>query len=711
MAGENLSIGDDFGGYVIAGIAGTGGMGVVYKAVQRALGRTVALKLIRPEIAESREYRWRFLREATLASTVDHPHIVTVFDIGDHEDLLYIAMQWVDGVDLRALLGRAPRLTADRAVLIGVQLAGALQALAEAGLVHRDVKPSNVLVRDLAGHDYVYLTDFGVAKLPGANDNLTRTGWQVGTSGYMSPEQVRGEPADSRSDLYALGCIVFEALTGTRPFSGDNELAVSWAHASAPRPVPSAVHPGLGRGYDAFFAQALAVDPADRFPTGNAFAAALQSAHSGEPAEATQAWLTEDAPTAVAGPYLPASRDAPGNLTDLPTAVAGPYVPAGPDAPGNLTDLPTAVAAPYMFAGADASPTLPGMPTAVARTGRPERGPARTGRSGRLVAIAAAVIVICGIAAALIVVTRPHSSGNTGGLPSTGALINVGVPTASIAITHNGTTAYVTSFKGDEVIPVDLATGTAGQPIIVGQHPFAIAITSDDRTAYVACTDSNAVYPVNLATGAVGSPIPVGSEPFAIAITSNDETAYVADSGNSSVTPIDLATGAPGAAIPVGGSPQSIAIAPSQQTVYVGNYDDGTVTPINVATNTPGTPIRVGSGPAAIAITPDGQTAYVVNNEDSTVTPIDLANDAADAAIPVGSGPFAIAITPDGQTAYVANVNASTVTPIDLATGQAGPAIAVGSQPHGIAITPDGQTALVADGGDDNVTPLNNLSG
>jgi serine/threonine protein kinase len=154
MAGENLGIGADFGGYVIAGVAGTGGMGVVYKAVQRALGRTVALKVIRPEIAESREFRWRFLREATLASTVDHPHIVTVLDVGDHEDLLYMAMQWVDGVDLRALLGRASRLTADRAVLIGVQLAEALEALAEAGLVHRDVKPSNVLVRDLAGHDY-----------------------------------------------------------------------------------------------------------------------------------------------------------------------------------------------------------------------------------------------------------------------------------------------------------------------------------------------------------------------------------------------------------------------------------------------------------------------------------------------------------------------------------------------------------------------------
>src|ERR1700733_8664592 len=226
MAVENLSIGADWGGYVIAGVAGTGGMGVVYKAVQRALGRTVALKVIRPEIAESREFRWRFLREATLASTVDHPHVVTVLDVGDHEDLLYMAMQWVDGGDLRALLGRASRLTADRAVLIGVQLAEALQSLAEAGLVHRDVKPSNVLVRDLAGRDYVYLTDFGVAKVPGTDDNLTRTGWQVGTSGYMSPEQVRGEPADSRSDLYALGCIVFEALTGARPFSGANDVAL-----------------------------------------------------------------------------------------------------------------------------------------------------------------------------------------------------------------------------------------------------------------------------------------------------------------------------------------------------------------------------------------------------------------------------------------------------------------------------------------------------
>ncbi len=216
MAGENPTIGQDFAGYLIEGVADEGGMGIVYRAVQRALGRTVALKVIRPDIALTREYRWRFLREAMLASAVDHPNIVPVFDVGDNEDVLYLAMQWVDGEDLQTVMARESRLDPGRAVRIGLQLAGALQALAAAGLVHRDLKPSNVLVRDLSGQDHVYLTDFGVAKIPDAHDGLTRAGWQVGTSGYMAPEQIRGEQADSRSDL---------VCPRLRPFRGSHRAA------------------------------------------------------------------------------------------------------------------------------------------------------------------------------------------------------------------------------------------------------------------------------------------------------------------------------------------------------------------------------------------------------------------------------------------------------------------------------------------------------
>ena len=292
-----LREGQTFGGYHIVELVGSGGMGLVYRAEQRILGRTVALKVIRPEIAESGDYRSRFLREARLAAAVDHPHVVSVFDVGEHDGRLYLTMQWVDGLELGTLIDRHQRLAPERAVLIGVQLAGALQAVHDAGLVHRDVKPSNVLVRDIGGHDHAYLTDFGIAKAPGAQDNLTRTGLVMGTPGYLSPEQIRGQRPGPGSDLYALGCIIFEALTGQRPFRDENDLAVHWAHASGPRPVASALCPALGLRYDAFLARALAVDPGERFSSGRAFAEALQAAHTGRPGGLTDSPAARDAPT------------------------------------------------------------------------------------------------------------------------------------------------------------------------------------------------------------------------------------------------------------------------------------------------------------------------------------------------------------------------------------------------------------------------------
>ena len=354
----DLSGGQAFGPYHIAGTAGAGGMGVVYRAEQRSLARVVALKVIRPDIAQSGDYRSRFLREARLAAAVDHPHVVSVFDVGEQAGRLYLTMQWVDGQDLRTLLDRQRRLGPDRTVLIGTQLAGALQAVHEAGLVHRDVKPSNVLMRDLGGRDHAYLTDFGIAKMPGAQDDLTRTGWSVGTPGYLSPEQIRGQRPGPHSDLYALGCVLFEALTGRRPFGGENDLVMQWAHLSSPRPVVSIACPDLGRRYDGFFARALAVDPAQRFASGRAFADALQAAHAGR----------YEAPSAGAG------QDGRGQATVQATRPPSEASRPWPAAPGEFdptrTRRPTQAwpAAPPPHGGGPAP-----VPPAAGRSDRPGR--------------------------------------------------------------------------------------------------------------------------------------------------------------------------------------------------------------------------------------------------------------------------------------------------------------------------------------------------
>jgi hypothetical protein len=362
-----LSDGQTFGGYHIVELVGSGGMGLVYRAEQRILGRTVALKVIRPEIAESGDYRARFLREARFAAAVDHPHVVSVFDAGEQDGRLYLAMQWVDGLDLGTLIDREQRLAPERAVLIGVQLAQALQAVHDAGLVHRDVKPSNVLVRGIGGHDHAYLTDFGIAKAPAAQDSLTRTGWVIGTPGYLSPEQIRGQQPGPRSDLYALGCIIFEALTGQRPFGGDDDLAARWAQATSPPPAASTLCPALGSRYDAFLAQALAVDPQDRFSSGTAFAEALQAAHTGRPGGLTQTPATRGAPTRRAfgpsaqPPAVSGIRPATGTSSSGARDPAVRQVGSRPARPAQTAaDITTPATAPKAGAGRSTRPPRAG---------------------------------------------------------------------------------------------------------------------------------------------------------------------------------------------------------------------------------------------------------------------------------------------------------------------------------------------------------------
>jgi hypothetical protein len=269
--------------------------------------------VIREEIARTPEYRDRFLREARLAASVDHPHVVSVYDVGDQDDRLYLAMQWIDGQDLKHVIQRSGRLSPERAVSIAIQLAGALDAVhGVAGLIHRDVKPANVMLRQMGGQDHAYLTDFGVAKPSETTDQLTQTGWLVGTTGYLSPEQIRGQDPGPRSDLYALGCLFFEALTGRPPFHGENEMALRWAHANDPRPLASDAVPALGQGYDHFLSIALAVDPERRFGSGREFADALTTAHRGGETAATAGMPAPHAPTALGPPTpLPSAMNTP----------------------------------------------------------------------------------------------------------------------------------------------------------------------------------------------------------------------------------------------------------------------------------------------------------------------------------------------------------------------------------------------------------------
>ena len=256
--------GSEIAGFRLEELLGRGGMGAVYRAEDVRLGRKVALKLLVPELAESERFRERFFRESQIAASLDHPHIVPIYAAGEAEGRLYLAMRYVEGDDLRRLIAREAPLDPDRALRLIEQVGDALDVAHERGLVHRDVKPANVLIAGRSGREHCYLTDFGLTKQTSSISGLTGTGELVGTIEYVSPEQIRGETVDARADVYSLGCVLYECLAAERPFARDSEVATLWAHVNEPPPALAGTHAELGSEIDAVMTRALAKAPADR---------------------------------------------------------------------------------------------------------------------------------------------------------------------------------------------------------------------------------------------------------------------------------------------------------------------------------------------------------------------------------------------------------------------------------------------------------------
>lgn len=263
-----LASGEQIAGYRIESFLARGGMAVVYRARHIRLDRRVALKLLAPELSENESFRRRFMRESELAASIDHPNIIPVFEASKIGDVLYIAMRYVDGPDLGELLEREGPLSLDRAIGLFQQAASALDEAHERGLVHRDVKPGNMLIAPGAradGTDHVYLTDFGLTKRSDSLTGLTGTGQFIGTIDYIAPEQINGQPVDGRADVYALGCVLFRALTGVAPFERDSDVAVMYAHLSSSPPTVTSLRPDLPNGVDGVLTKSMAKRPDDRY--------------------------------------------------------------------------------------------------------------------------------------------------------------------------------------------------------------------------------------------------------------------------------------------------------------------------------------------------------------------------------------------------------------------------------------------------------------
>ncbi|MCL6670313.1 MULTISPECIES: serine/threonine-protein kinase [Streptomyces] len=290
-------VGRQVAGYRIEREIGRGGMAVVYRALDLRLERTVALKLLAPELARNDTFRRRFTHESRAAAAIDHPHIVPVYEAGETDGVLYIAMRYVDGSDLRHLLDRRGPLAPSTTLRIAAQVASALDAAHEHGLVHRDVKPGNILVArgtDSDHPEHTYLTDFGLTKKSLSLTGFTSVGQFVGTLDYVAPEQISGRPVDGRCDVYGFACVIYETLAGRPPFRRDDDMALLWAHQYDQPPPLTEFRPDLPAAVDTVFDRALAKSPDDRHDSCLAFVAALRAAVAGRED-------TGHPPTVVAG--------------------------------------------------------------------------------------------------------------------------------------------------------------------------------------------------------------------------------------------------------------------------------------------------------------------------------------------------------------------------------------------------------------------------
>jgi tRNA A-37 threonylcarbamoyl transferase component Bud32 len=277
-----LQAGGVVAGFRVESAIASGAMATVYLAEQVATGDRVALKILAPELDQDERFRQRFLRESKLAAGLQHPNVVPIVASGEDGGLLYLAMAYVEGSDLREILRREGRLAPERALGIVGQVAGALDAAHAEGLVHRDVKPANILVASGDADEVAYLCDFGLARHISSTSSLTGERGFVGTIDYVSPEQIEGGTIDGRADVYSLGCVLYESLTSERPFARESELSVVFAHLNEAPPAVSTRRPELPKELDGVFATALAKSPGDRYSTCGELASAGRAALAGK---------------------------------------------------------------------------------------------------------------------------------------------------------------------------------------------------------------------------------------------------------------------------------------------------------------------------------------------------------------------------------------------------------------------------------------------
>jgi YVTN family beta-propeller protein len=607
-------VGSELAGYQIEALIGRGGMGAVYRAEELTLGRKVALKVIAPELAEDSRFRERFLRESRIAASLDHPHIVPIFKAGAEDDALFLAMRYVEGTDLSKLLREEGALDPRRAVDFLEQVAEALDAAHEKGLVHRDVKPSNVLIAVAAGKEHCYLADFGLTKRTGSLSGISAPGDVVGTLEYVAPEQITGDDVEAQADLYSLGCVLYECLTGQPPFPRATDVALLWAHVHEEARRASEARPELPRAIDVVLGRALAKEPARRFATAGELVSAARSSlgliETGPPPTSTRRWALPlaaalAAVVAAALAFVLLRESGGGGLSAVSPNSVGVVDPASNKL---VAEVPVGIDPESVAVGKGAVWVANVEDETVSRIDPESRERGRTIDVGDYpsdVVVGSGTVWVALGALAELARINPEQDEAASPIPALGQGVPCGAPRASLAV---GGGAVWFACEAADLGRIDTRTGAAAQ--------------------------------VGLEAGLLTSPSSV--LPQFSDIVFGLESLWIVNRAANSVIEVDASTIQRLRDITVGQSPTAVAVGPD--ALWVANFDDDTVTRITV----PGRgqtvetdDFEVGDGPVDVAV---GEGAvWVVSRLDRKLSRLDGETGDVKATVDLGNEPQRVA--------------------------------------------------------------------
>ena len=738
---------EQFGPYRLESVLGRGGMGEVFRAFDTEHERIVALKRLAPHLADDPQFRNRFKQEARVAARLRNPHIITIHRFGELDGHLFIDMRFVDGFDAADLVEAVGPLSPDRAVSLVEQVASALDTAHAAGLVHRDVKPSNLLIDREISHqlgDFVYLADFGITRSSSAlrSYSLTRTGALLGSLDYMAPEQFDGV-VDKRVDIYALTCVLFELLAGQKPYQAAGLPALMHAHLNVAPPAPSQFRPALGTGFDDVVRRGMAKRREERYECAGELAAAARRAaviseragHHGFEVgwndralrsfrEAEYAYVAQHKKqehTELRGRHVLNEDGSEADLYAVPTAsgpssrTGWPPVESDVTAPGGVDDgepetMPVAVPEFGNGAKAPSASTIgafsawqenKGLGASHPRANdhgipAPPGSPlASGGRSRRRVMVA--VLAVVGVLVAVIAIgTWPSAEDRPGPLP--GSDVAASAPQSPAE-----------SSRTPIAVPASTANPSVQAILPVGQAPQGLAVSPDSRRVLIANVDSRTLSIIDRGSGAASASLPMPGVPRYVAVSPDGRRAYVSmyggDGADSAIAIVDTDSGAVGTSLASEPQPYALAVAATGD-VYVPAHGAGSVSILDAQTLQFGASVPVEPNPHGVAFLPSGDRAYTANHESNSVSVIDLATNAVVATIAVGRSPHSLAVSPDGRLLAVANYLEATATLVDTGTNQVVATVPADATPQHLTFSADGAHLYIVNEEPNTVTTV-----